>query len=135
MDVDGCVLDVLWMCSGLAYYFFSPLSLQLLTTICHTFLIIAKYVFFVLSRAWDQEEGVRIFFSVPCSRQDTKKYLFLFTDLKNYNNIFLIQFCNTSLENFVLDQLTITLLTYFFIPITCLLDIVRRNSVLVTHIG
>ena len=76
--------------------------------------------FFSLSHAQDKRQ---------------KKYLFLFTDLKNYNNIFLIQFCNTSLENFVLDQLTITLLTYFFIPITCLLDIVRRNSVLVTHIG
>ena len=45
--------------------------------------------------------------------------------------------CNVSLENLVLDQLKIPLLLFFFIVITCLLeysiDIVRRNSVVVTH--
>ena len=43
--------------------------------------------------------------------------------------------CDVSLENLGLDQLIIPSLIFFFILITCLLDIdiVRRNSVLVTH--
>ena len=87
---SGCVLDVLWMCSGLAYYFFSPLSLQLLTTICHTFLIIAKYVFSSFHERGTKKKESE-FFSLSHAQDKTqKKYLFLFTDLKNYNNIFLI---------------------------------------------
>ena len=44
-------------------------------------------------------------------------------------------FCDVSLEYLVLDQLIIPLFIFFFILITCLLDIVRRNSVLVTQGG
>ena len=76
------------------------------------------------------------FFSLSHSQNKTKKvFCFSFTDLKNYNDIFLIQFYNKGSENLVLDQPTMTLSTYFFIPITCFLDIVRRNSVLVIHIS
>ena len=39
---------------------------------------------------------------------------------------FLFKFYNIRLENLVLDQLTISLLMLFFIPISCLLDIVRN---------
>ena len=35
-----------------------------------------------------------------------------------------------NLENLVMDQLVILSLIFFFILITCLLDIIRRNSVL-----
>ena len=75
-------MSVLWMCSGLAYYFFSPLSLRPPITVCRTIFMIVK-CFFVLSRAWDQEDivfsrGLRIFFSVPFSRQDKKGILLFF---------------------------------------------------------
>ena len=132
-------MSVLWMCSGLAYYFFSPLSLRPPITVCRTIFMIVK-CFFVLSRAWDQEDivfsrGLRIF-SLSHSQDKIKKvFCFSFTDLENYNDIFLIQFYNKGSENLVLDQPTMTLSTYFFIPITCFLDIVRINSVLVIHIS
>ena len=41
--------------------------------------------------------------------------------------------CNVSLENLVLNLLIITQLIFFFILITYLVNIVRRNSDLVTH--
>ena len=41
--------------------------------------------------------------------------------------------CNVSSENLVLDLLIIPQLIFFFILITYLVTIVRRNSVLVTH--
>ena len=78
----------------------------------------------------------QVFFFLSHSQDKIKKvFCFSFTDLKNYNDIFLIQFYNKGSENLVLDQPTMTLSTYFFIPITCFLDIVRRNSVLVIHIS
>ena len=133
-------MSVLWMCSGLAYYFFSPLSLRLPITVCRTIFMIVKYVF-----SSCRERGTKKtlffyedsgFFFLSHSQDKIKKvFCFSFTDLKNYNDIFLIQFYNKGSENLVLDQPTMTLSTYFFIPITCFLDIVRRNSVLVIHIS
>ena len=41
--------------------------------------------------------------------------------------------CDVSLEDLVLDHLIIPQLIFFFILITCLLDIVRRNAILVTY--
>ena len=133
-------MSVLWMCSGLANYFFFSFEPSAPNYSLPYNFFDSKICFFVLSRAWDQEDivfsrGLRIFFSVPFSRQAKKVFCFSFTDLKNYNDIFFIQFYNKGSENLVLDQPTMTLLTYFFIPITCFLDIVRRNSVLVIHIS
>ena len=131
--INVCSLDVLWV----SYFFFSFEPSAPNYSLPYNFYD-SKICFFVLSRAWDQENivfsrGLRIFFSVPFSRQAKKVFCFSFTDLKNYNDIFFIQFYNKGSENLVLDQPTMTLLTYFFIPITCFLDIVRRNSLLVIH--
>ena len=136
-------MSVLWMCSGLAYFFFfSPLSLRLPITVCRTIFMIVKYVFSSCRKRgtkktlfFHEDSG---FFSLSHSQDKIKKiFCFSFIDLKNYNDIFLIQFYNKGSENLVLDQPTMTLSTYFFIPITCFLDIVRRNSVtvLVIHIS
>ena len=38
-----------------------------------------------------------------------------------------------SLDNLVVDQLIIPKLIFSFVLIACLIDIVKRNSVLVTH--
>ena len=73
------------------------------------------------------------FFFVPCLRQDGKEKNLLFLYQAKKLQSFLSKFCNICMENLVSDQLTISLKIVFFIPITCLLDILRRNSVLVTH--
>ena len=66
------------------------------------------------------------FFFVPCSRQDVKEKNLLFLCRAQKFLSFLFKFYNIRLENLVLDQLTISLLMLFFIPISCLLDIVRN---------
>ena len=66
------------------------------------------------------------FFFVPCSRQDAKEKNLLFLCQAQKFQSFLFKFYNIRSENLVLDQLTISLLMFFFIPITCLLDIVRN---------
>ena len=73
------------------------------------------------------------FFFVPCLRQDGKEKNLLFLYQAKKLQSFLSKFCNICMENLVSDQLTISLWMVFFIPITCLLDILRKNSVLVTH--
>ena len=52
----------------------------------------------------------------------------LFYSLSTINHTILVMF-----ENLVLNLLIITQLIFFFILITYLVNIVRRNSVLVTH--
>ena len=66
------------------------------------------------------------FFFVPYSRQDVKEKNLLFLCRAQKFLSFLFKFYNIRLENLVLDQLTISLLMLFFIPISCLLDIVRN---------
>ena len=61
-----------------------------------------------------------------CSRQDAKEKNLLFLCRAKKFLSFLFKFYNIRLENLVLDQLTISLLMLFFIPISCLLDIVRN---------
>ena len=75
----------------------------------------------------------RDFFFVPCLGLGTKEKNSKRKKPSSKLQSFLFKFCNFSMENLVLDQLTISLYMVFFIPITCLLDIVRRNSVFVTH--
>ena len=53
--------------------------------------------------------------------------------ISNFPYCLLYNSYDVSLENLVLEQLIIPLLIFFFILITSLLDIVRRNSVLVTN--
>ena len=70
----------------------------------------------------------------------TAKIAFLFTSLSavkifDFHVFTFVNSCDISSENLALDQLTIPLLIFFSISITYmyLLDILRRNSVLVTH--
>ena len=76
-------MSVLWMCSGLAYYFFFSFEPSAPNYSLPYNFYDSKICFFVLSRAWDQEDivfsrGLRIFFSVPFSRQDKKSILLFF---------------------------------------------------------
>ena len=112
------------MGSGWAYPFFSLFIFWLLIDVCHTVFITVKYVFFVILGMLDK--GLRFFFFVPCSRQDAKEKNLLFLCRAQKFQSFLFKFYNIRSENLVLDQLTISLLMFFFIPITCLLDIVRN---------
>ena len=75
----------------------------------------------------------RDFFFVPCLGLGTKEKNSKRKKPSSKLQSFLFKFCNFSMENLVMDQLTISSYMVFFIPITCLLDIVRRNSVFVTH--
>ena len=123
---------------GWAYPFFPLFILWLPIDVCHTVFIIVKYVF---SSCWEcgtentlfphKDSG---FFLCPMlgtigTKEKNSKRKKPSSKLQS----FLFKFCNFSMENLVLDQLTISLYMVFFIPITCLLDIVRRNSVFVTH--
>ena len=105
-------------------FFFSLFILWLLTDVCHTVFIMVKYVFFVFLGMLDK--GLMIFFFVPCSTQDAKEKNLLFLCQAQKFQSFSFKFYNIRSENLVLDQLTISLLMFFFIPITCLLDIVRN---------
>ena len=80
--------------------------------------------------------------SVGQNRPAHWRYLFteaFFLPFDSHNLISNSLYCLTynsfdvNLENLVLDQLIIPWLIFYFIIITCLLDIVRRNSLLVTH--
>ena len=104
--------------------FFSLFIFWLLIDVCHTVFITVKYVFFVFLGMLDK--GLRIFFFVSCSRQDAKEKNLLFLCQAQKFQSFLFKFYNIRSENLVLNQLTISLLMFFFIPITCLLDIVRN---------
>ena len=75
---------------------------------------------------WECETKDLGFFFVPCSRQDAKEKNLLFLCQAQKFQSFLFKFYNIRSENLVLNQLTISLLMFFFIPITCLLDIVRN---------
>ena len=118
--INICSLDGLWM----SLPFFSLFILWLLIDVCHTVFIMVKYVFFVILGMWDK--GLRNFFFVPCLRQDAKEKNLLFLCRAQKFQSFLFKFYNIRSENLVLDQLTISLLMFFFIPISCLLDIVRN---------
>ena len=48
--------------------------------------------------------------------------------ISNSPNCLLYSSCDISLENLVLDQLIIPYSRFFLIHVTCLLDIVRKNS-------
>ena len=54
-------------------------------------------------------QGLRIFFFVPCLRQDGKEKNLLFLYQAKKLQSFLSKFCNICMENLVLDQLTISL--------------------------
>ena len=77
--INVCSLDVLWV-SLLFFFSFEPSAPNY--SLPYNFYD-SKICFFVLSRAWDQEDivfsrGLRIFFSVPFSRQDKKGILLFF---------------------------------------------------------
>ena len=118
--INICSLDGLWM----SLPFFSLFILWLLIDVCHTVFIMVKYVFFVFLGMWDK--GLKIFsLSHARDKMQKRKICFSFAELKKFLS-FLFKFYNIRLENLVLDQLTISLLMLFFIPISCLLDIVRN---------
>ena len=79
-----------------------------------------------LTRTWG-------FFFVPCLGLGTKEKNSKRKNRAQKLQSFLFKSCNFSMENLVMDQLTISSYMVFFIPITCLFDIIRRNSVFVTH--
>ena len=66
------------------------------------------------------------FFLYPMLETRCKREKFAFLCRAQKFLSFLFKFYNIRLENLVLDQLTISLLMLFFIPISCLLDIVRN---------